>query len=136
MYQRARKLRDLASDPSLFMSLVDEQLEGYLIAINCLSLLDPKSAWILMPIFSDNGHEVSVVMNAVFDVLIWIKVRKRRRLTKNIPDDKYGEGKHDAEIVALADIQYEYALLSAQLELLRRDPTLTTTSGEADQSVT
>ena len=130
MYQRARKLQDLASDPSLFTSLVDEQLEAYLFAINCLSLLDRKSAWIILPIFSDNGHEVSVNVNSVIFVLSWIKVRKRRRLTRNIPDDKYAEGRHDVEIVDLADIQHDYALLSAQLELLRRDPAMTVMSGE------
>jgi nuclear pore complex protein Nup160 len=130
MYQRARKLQDLASDPSLFTSLVDEQLEAYLFAINCLSLLDRKSAWIILPIFSDNGHEVSVNVNNVICVLSWIKVRKRRKLTRNIPDDKYAEGRHDVEIVDLADIQHDYALLSAQLELLRRDPAMTVMSGE------
>ena len=56
--------------------------------------------------------------------------RKRRRLTKHIPEDKYALGKRDSEVVELKDMQYEYALLSARVELARRDPTLLSAGGE------
>ena len=56
--------------------------------------------------------------------------RKRRRLTKHIPEDKYALGKRDSEVVELKDMQYEYALLSARVELVRRDPTLLSAGGE------
>jgi nuclear pore complex protein Nup160 len=58
MYQRARKLQDLTSDAVSFASLAEDQLEGYNIAINSLSLVDQKNAWVLLPISTDAMHEV------------------------------------------------------------------------------
>lgn len=58
MYQRARKLQDLIGDAASFASLAEEQLEGYNIAINSLSLVDQKNAWVLLPISTDTAHEV------------------------------------------------------------------------------
>lgn len=59
MYQRARKLHDLIGDPSQTLALAEEQLESYIVAMNALSLLDHANAWIVMPIASDDGCEVS-----------------------------------------------------------------------------
>ena len=39
-------------------------------------------------------------------------------------------GKRDSEVVELKDMQYEYALLSARIELVREDPTLLSAGGE------
>jgi nuclear pore complex protein Nup160 len=39
-------------------------------------------------------------------------------------------GKQDAEVVELPDIQYQYTLLVAQLELIRKDPTLLSSPGK------
>lgn len=50
--------------------------------------------------------------------------RKRRKLSKHIPESKFAVGKYDSEIIDLADIQYEYALLCARLDLVRKDPSL------------
>jgi hypothetical protein len=58
MYQRARKLHDLINDPSTLVTLAEEQLEAYLVAMNALSLLDRKSAWVSMPASLRTGHEV------------------------------------------------------------------------------
>jgi len=62
MYQRARKLHDLMGEPALFFSLVEDQLEAYMVAINALSLVDQKNAWIILPVSLDNVHEVCVAM--------------------------------------------------------------------------
>src|ERR1700733_15367140 len=56
MYQRARKLHDLINDPSSLVVLAEEQLEAYLVAMNALSLLDRKSAWVSMPPSLRTGH--------------------------------------------------------------------------------
>jgi len=56
MYQRARKLQDLINDAVSFASLAEDQLEAYNIAINSLSLVDQKNAWVLLPISGDNVH--------------------------------------------------------------------------------
>jgi nuclear pore complex protein Nup160 len=60
MYQRARKLQNLINDAVSFPSLAEEQLEAYNIAINALSLVDQKNAWVLLPISVDITHEVSI----------------------------------------------------------------------------
>ena len=49
--------------------------------------------------------------------------RKRRKLSRHIPEELYAPGKRDVEIVTVNDIHYDYTLLSAQLELNRADPT-------------
>ena len=59
MYQRARKLHDLiVRTPSLLSSLAHEELEAYLIAMNALSLVDEKNAWILVPGILETAHPV------------------------------------------------------------------------------
>ncbi|KAM5532722.1 hypothetical protein V8D89_013614 [Ganoderma adspersum] len=108
MYQRARKLEALMGDASAFAELADLQLEAYAVAMNALALVDSKSQWITLPIVSETGREP----------------RKRRKLSKYIPENKYALGKRDSEVVELKDMQYECALLSARVELVRRDPTL------------
>jgi hypothetical protein len=47
MYQRARKLQENAVQSSDVIALMEEQLEAYLLAINSLSLLDTKCAWVV-----------------------------------------------------------------------------------------
>ena len=44
------------------------------------------------------------------------------KLTRHIPEDRFASGKRDSEIVKLSDMIAEYALLSAQVDLVRRDP--------------
>jgi hypothetical protein len=53
-----------------------------------------------------------------------IQNRKQRKLTKNIPDDKYHKGCRDVEVVDLADLRHEYTLVSSRLELIGRQPDL------------
>ncbi|KAI0643699.1 nucleoporin Nup120/160-domain-containing protein [Trametes meyenii] len=108
MYQRARKLAALMGDPAAFAELAELQLEAYVVAMNALALVDSKNQWITLPIIGETGHEP----------------RKRRRLSRHIPESKYALDKRDAELVELKDMQYEYALLAARVELARRDPTL------------
>ena len=57
------------------------------------------------------------------------KPRKRRKLSKHIPESRYTGGTRDVEVVELRDIQYEYALLVAQLELVQNDPRLLASIG-------
>ncbi|KAF5387735.1 hypothetical protein D9615_000062 [Tricholomella constricta] len=108
MYQRARKLKDLISDPTSFASLAEEQLEAYNVAINALFLVDQKNAWVLLPLPADQAHEP----------------RKRRKLSRHIPENKFTAGRFDTDIVRLADMQYDYALLAAQIDMIRHEPAL------------
>ena len=60
MYQRARKLANIInSQPEQFVNLAELQLEAYLVSINALSLIDPQSAWFVLPISAESGNEVS-----------------------------------------------------------------------------
>ncbi|KAF5357582.1 hypothetical protein D9758_007452 [Tetrapyrgos nigripes] len=113
MYQRARKLHALiASNPALVATLAEEELEAYMVSMNALSLADTKTMWFMLPGSVETGHEP----------------RKRRKLARHIPDSKFSPGKFDSELVQLADIQYDYTLLSVQLDLIRRDPGLLTSN--------
>jgi hypothetical protein len=56
--------------------------------------------------------------------------RKRRKLTRHIPEDRFTSGKRDSGIVKLSDIVAEYTLLRAQVDLVRRDRELLHSSGE------
>ncbi|KAJ4472069.1 nucleoporin Nup120/160-domain-containing protein [Lentinula aciculospora] len=104
MYQKARKLRGLMTrDPSLVTRLAGEQLEAYLISMNALSLADPKNLWFLLPGSVDSTHE------------------NKHSTTSTVPESRYSHGKYENEIVQLTDIQYEYTLLSAQLDVMFRE---------------
>ncbi|THU83924.1 hypothetical protein K435DRAFT_870799 [Dendrothele bispora CBS 962.96] len=109
MYQRARKLHALiANNPALMTTLADEELEAYTISMNALSLADSKTMWFMLPGSVETEHEP----------------RKRRKLARHIPDNKFSPGKYDNELVQLSDIQYDYTLLSIQLDLIRKEPSL------------
>ncbi|KAJ8523440.1 hypothetical protein ONZ45_g87 [Pleurotus djamor] len=110
MYLRARKLHAALSDPAIFGAFALEQLEAYSVAINALSLVDPNSTWISLPVQADSPTDG--------------QSRKRRRIIKHIPDDKFTIGTYDVEIVDIKDIQHDHALLSAQLDVIRQDPSL------------
>ncbi|GAW08242.1 Nuclear pore complex protein [Lentinula edodes] len=108
MYQRARKLQGLMTrEPSLVTRLAGEQLEAYMIAMNALSLADPKNLWFLLPGSADATNE------------------HKSLITRNIPESRYSLGKHENEIIQLSDIQYEYTLLSAQIAVIPALPSLT-----------
>ncbi|KAF9246881.1 nucleoporin Nup120/160-domain-containing protein [Melanogaster broomeanus] len=104
MYQRARKLQEFSGKPADVISLMEDQLESYLHAINSLSLLEQKNAWIIVQARPSDP-------------------RKRRKLAQNLPLSTSSTG---SEIIDLDDLRFEFTLLSARLRLIRRDPTLLT----------
>ncbi|TCD70458.1 hypothetical protein EIP91_003219 [Steccherinum ochraceum] len=106
MYQRAKKLAALTQDPAEFHSLADLQMDAYGVSMNALSLVDPKNAWFVLPAGEGGGREH----------------RKRQKLTRFIPEEKYSDGNREVEIVEISDIKHEYALLAAQVELIRVQP--------------
>ncbi|KAF9268301.1 hypothetical protein L218DRAFT_607126 [Marasmius fiardii PR-910] len=109
MYQRARKLQVFASsNPSSFTSLAQDQLESYMVSMNALSLADPKTAWFILPGSVDSENEV----------------RKKRKLSLHEPPTRFLTGKFNNEVIQLRDIQHDYALLAAQVDLIHRDPSL------------
>jgi nuclear pore complex protein Nup160 len=119
MYQRARKLAVLSNtnEPAQYFSLTEQQLEALAVSSNALALLDQKDAWIILPIAPEGLGARQ-------------PERKRRKLTRHIPEDRFASGKRDSEMVKLSDVIAESALLSAQMGLVRRDPELLHSSGE------
>lgn len=69
MYQRARKLQEIPSKPADVISLMEDQLESYLLAINSLSLLEQKNAWVVVQLPPSNVKDFEV--NADLHVAIW-----------------------------------------------------------------
>ncbi|KAG8218321.1 hypothetical protein J3R82DRAFT_3935 [Butyriboletus roseoflavus] len=109
MYQRARKLREISGKTADVILLMEDQLESYLLAINSLSLLEPKNAWVVVQLPTSNVKD--------------FESPKRRKLAQNLPLSTTGT---DSEIIDLEDLRFEYTLLSARLRLIRRDSTLLT----------
>ena len=62
MYQRARKLATLAAEPSNYVPMAELQIEAYLGAVNALSLVDQKVAWIAIPLVADSDYIVRRVL--------------------------------------------------------------------------
>ncbi len=80
MYQRARKVQDVITDVASFISLAEDQLEGLSVAVNALSLVDEKTAWVLMPVVSD---PVSDYIEKSSDRLIrFQQTRKRQKIVQ------------------------------------------------------
>lgn len=130
MYDRACKIHDLIADVQSFMTLAEEQLLAYTIAINSLSLVDQGSAWFVLSSAAEGNPEVSIISRHCLSNLIkYLQARKRRKVTRHIPEAKQGSGKYEAEVIQLADIQHDYAALSAHIDLVRSDPTLMTSEG-------
>jgi len=113
MYQRARKLAVLSNTNELaqYFSLAEQQLEALIVSSNALALLDQKDTWIVLPIAPEGLGARQ-------------PEPKRRKLTRHIPEDRFASGKRDLEIVKLSDVIAESTLLSAQLDLVRKDPEL------------
>jgi len=113
MYQRARKFAVLSNTNELaqYFSLAEQQLEALIVSSNALALLDQKDTWIVLPIAPEGLGARQ-------------PEPKRRKLTRHIPEDRFASGKRDLEIVKLSDVIAESTLLSAQLDLVRKDPEL------------
>ena len=127
MYQRARKVQDVITDVASFISLAEDQLEGLSVAVNALSLVDEKTAWVLMPVVSDPVSDY--IEKSSHGLIYFQQTRKRQKLSKHIPESKYITSKHDAEIIHLTDMQYDCVLLRAQIDSIKRDPTILSSPG-------
>lgn len=115
MYQHARRIAPLVASSAQFTEISELQAESLLVAMNALSLIEPKSAWISLPALPDaEKHHL-----------------KRRRLSKHISDDKYRLGTKDVEVVDLMDLRREYMLIKSRLDLTQRDPSSRELSMEA-----
>lgn len=58
MVQYARRLSSHMKSSQYFVVLSEMQAHAYLVAMNALSLIDPKNAWISMPIAPEVASQV------------------------------------------------------------------------------
>ncbi|THH12327.1 hypothetical protein EW145_g80 [Phellinidium pouzarii] len=107
MYIRSRKLSELQGEASASVDLAQQQAEALSIAINALGLIDGRNASITMPVQTSTAPP-----------------RKRRKVESYIPEDKFTFSHRSVEVVKLLAIEQEYTHLIANIELLRRDPSL------------
>lgn len=54
----------------------------------------------------------------------------RRVAFNHVPEDKFSSRKRDVEVVHISDMQYDCALLRAQIDLIRKDPSVLTSQGK------
>jgi hypothetical protein len=88
MYQRARKLHDVITDSTSFVSLAEDQLEALSVAINALHLVDEKNAWILMPVVPDpvcNSIQSLNIMNSQINTPFRLEYARSFRNTSPNP---------------------------------------------------
>ena len=81
MYQRARKVTTLTAELSKFVPMAELQTEAYLGAINALSLVDQKVAWIAIPLTAESDYIVCYLL-----------------------EELYAPGRRDMEIISVNEI--------------------------------
>lgn len=67
--------------------------------------------------------------------LEYLQNRQAQRLSKHIPESKYVSCKYDAEIIHLSDLQYNCTLLRAQIDSIKREPSLLESPGMISTSL-
>ncbi|WVQ72883.1 hypothetical protein IAR50_002444 [Cryptococcus sp. DSM 104548] len=108
MYLQGRRFAEGISSRLPAFELNAMQARSYLAAINALSLIDKKNAWVSVPGVPNKS----------------IKGIKRRRMTTYIPEEEFTAGKKPVDIITLEDIQAEYALVLSKLRLSSKTPDL------------
>lgn len=129
MYQQAQKLAASVVDVASFVETAQPQLEAIMIAVNALSLVDSKNAWIVVP-----KSNTTVRKNAIIfprgPLTLLLQARNKRIILNHVPENRFSSRKYDAEIVHLSDMQYDCTLLRAQIDLIRKDPSLLSSQGK------
>ncbi|CAH7683261.1 expressed protein [Phakopsora pachyrhizi] len=84
-----------------------QQCQSYLSAINALSLVPEKHAWICVPCRKSTKPNSSGYLNQTESRASpsGSGIRKRRRINFFIPEKKFSSGTTDMEILTLADIR-------------------------------
>ena len=104
MYLQARRLAGASNGKSSVSAfdLAAMQARSYLAAINCLTLVDKRNAWVSVPLARGQTGKRQV---------------KRRRVTSFIPDSAYAKDKPPIDLVTLDDIRAEYTVVLSRLQL-------------------
>ncbi|KZT41120.1 hypothetical protein SISSUDRAFT_1059684 [Sistotremastrum suecicum HHB10207 ss-3] len=105
MYEHARRLSGFSVESNRLVEIRRQEAEAYLIAINALSLLEPNSAWIVVPLFRSVSSELSISNN----------------VSRLIPDDLFATRTNESEVVDLLQLRRELCIVNARLDLVQID---------------
>ncbi|WWD18377.1 hypothetical protein CI109_102827 [Kwoniella shandongensis] len=108
MYLQGRRFAEGSSSKVPAFELSAMQARSYLAAINALSLVDKRNAWVSVP------GAPSKALRGI----------KRRKVSSFIPEEEFAKEKRPVDIVSLADIEMEYTLVLSQLRLSSHIPDL------------
>ncbi|WWC62448.1 uncharacterized protein I303_105044 [Kwoniella dejecticola CBS 10117] len=108
MYLQGRRFAEGSSSKFPAFDLSAMQARSYLAAINALSLVEKRNAWVSVP------GAPSKALRGI----------KRRKVSSYIPDEEFSKDKRPIDIISLADIEMEYTLVLSQLRLSSHIPDL------------
>ena len=114
MYKQGRRFAEGSSSKVTAFDLSAMQARSYLAAINALSLVDKKNAWIAL---AASTRPTRVCPPCLRQCCLTLQVAKRRRVSSYIPAEEWSKDNRAIDIVTLADMKEEYALVLAQLKL-------------------
>jgi len=117
MYQHARRISEAKIQPDEYLDVARLQSQSYRAAINALSLVDPKNAWITLP-----SSEAST-SNSQPDDFSATRKNTRRILCHHIPLDQFDPNhQKNVEIVDLTTMKHEYMLVTSRIRMAERHP--------------
>ncbi|KAK6908300.1 hypothetical protein I203_102301 [Kwoniella mangroviensis CBS 8507] len=108
MYLQGRRFAEGKSSKIPAFELSAMQARSYLAAINALSLVEKRNAWVSVP------GAPSKALRGI----------KRRKVSSYIPEEEFTNEKRPVDIISLADIEMEYTLVLSQLRLSSHIPDL------------
>lgn len=107
MYAQGQRYADMYGSgqrADIANQLASLRAQSYLAAINALSLVDKRNAWIVV---HDNTDP---------------SAKRRKTVSKYIPSDEFSRGNKPVDIVTLKDMRAEYTSVLCQLRLLDTIP--------------
>ncbi|WVQ96857.1 hypothetical protein IAU59_003964 [Kwoniella sp. CBS 9459] len=108
MYLQGRRFAEGGSSKIPPFELSAMQARSYLAAINALSLVEKRNAWVSVP------GAPSKALRGI----------KRRKVSTFIPEEEFTKDKRPVDIISLADIEMEYTLVLSQLKISSQIPDL------------
>ncbi|WVW84551.1 hypothetical protein I302_106585 [Kwoniella bestiolae CBS 10118] len=108
MYLQGRRFAEGSNSKIPAFELSAMQARSYLAAINALTLVERRNAWVSVP---------GVPSKALRGI-------KRRKVSNFIPEEEFTKEKRPVDIISLADIEMEYTLVLSQLRLSSHIPDL------------
>ncbi|WVF69357.1 hypothetical protein IAT40_004133 [Kwoniella sp. CBS 6097] len=108
MYLQGRRFAEGGSSKISPFELSAMQARSYLAAINALSLVEKRNAWVSVP------GAPSKALRGI----------KRRKVSTFVPEEEFTKDKRPVDIISLADIEMEYTLVLSQLRISSQIPDL------------